>query len=90
MCKDINKDGKKDLIFGGNISDCLPQFGKLDASYGTVLLNNGNRNFIEIPSSKTGISITGMVRDIAEIPGSKNNYLLFLRNNDFPVMYKFK
>ena len=90
LCKDINKDGKTDLIFGGNISDCLPQFGKMDASYGTVLLNKGSREFIEMPSSKTGISITGMVRDIADIPGNKNSYLLFLRNNDFPVMFKFK
>ena len=90
LCKDINKDGKKDLIFGGNISDCLPQFGKLDASYGTVLLNKGSREFIDMPSSRTGISITGMVRDIAEIPGNQNSYLLFLRNNDFPVMFKFK
>ena len=89
LCRDINQDGKIDLIFGGNITDCLPQFGRLDANYGTVLINTGNRGFREMPASQTGISITGMVKDIAVIPGDKENYLLFLRNNDYPVMYKF-
>jgi enediyne biosynthesis protein E4 len=33
LCKDINADGKMDLILGGNLPDCLPQFGRLDASF---------------------------------------------------------
>ena len=90
LCKDINQDGKADLIFGGNITNCLPQFGRLDANYGTVLINSGNREFTEMPSSQTGISITGMVRDIVMIGGNNNNYLLFLRNNDYPVLYKLR
>jgi hypothetical protein len=90
LCKDINKDGKTDLIFGGNIMDCLPQFGRLDANYGTVLINKGNREFVEMPPSQTGINITGMVRGIAMIPGNRNNYLLFLRNNDYPLMYRLR
>ena len=88
FCKDINQDGKTDLIFGGNITDCLPQFGSLDADYGTVLINKGSGEFSEMPSPQTGISITGMVRDIVSIPGKMNNYLLFLRNNDSPLIYK--
>ena len=90
LCKDINKDGRADLIFGGNVTDCLPQFGRLDANYGTVLINSGNRKFTEMPSSQTGIGITGMVRDIELIHGTSNNYLLFLRNNDYPVLYKLR
>lgn len=90
LCNDVDHDGKLDLIFGGNITDCLPQFGRLDANYGTVLLNSGSREFIEMPSSQTGISITGMVRDIVMIPAKKENYFLFLRNNDYPVMYKLR
>ena len=89
LCRDINKDGRIDLIFGGNITDCLPQFGRLDANYGTVLINKGGREFNEMPSSQTGISITGMVKDIVLVPGPKENYILFLRNNDYPVMYRF-
>ena len=90
VCNDINKDGKTDLILGGNITDCLPQFGRLDANYGLVLINKGKGIFEEMPSSQTGISLKGMVRDIKIIPGDNSNYLLFLRNDDYPAMYKFR
>ena len=89
-CLDINNDGKTDLVLGGNITECLPQFGRLDANYGIVLENKGNRKFDVIPAGKTGVTVTGMVRDLAIIARRKENYLLFLRNNDKPVMYKLK
>ena len=88
LCRDINNDGRMDLIFGGNITECLPQFGRLDASYGNVLINRGKRSFVEMPPAESGITVTGMVRDIAWLPGKKENRILFLRNNDIPVMYK--
>ena len=88
QCRDINNDGKTDLVLGGNITECLPQFGRLDANYGIVLENRGNRQFKEMSPRENNISLTGMVRDIAWINGKKENYILFLRNNDFPVMYK--
>jgi hypothetical protein len=88
LCKDINNDGKLDIVLGGNITECLPQFGRLDANYGVVLKNNGNRQFAVIDPAKTGISVTGMVRDIAWMNGQKEHYILFLRNNEYPIMYR--
>jgi hypothetical protein len=88
LCKDINKDGKPDIILGGNITECLPQFGRLDANYGIVLENKGDKQFAVIPGMETGISVTGMVREIVWINGIKESYLLFLRNNDYPAVYK--
>ncbi|CAA9537571.1 MAG: hypothetical protein AVDCRST_MAG96-4039, partial [uncultured Segetibacter sp.] len=38
-CSDINNDGKPDLILGGNEFGFLPQFSRLDASYGHILIN---------------------------------------------------
>jgi hypothetical protein len=90
QCTDVNKDGKTDLILGGNITECLPQFGRLDANYGIVLENKGGKVFKEMAARENNISITGMVRDIAWITGKKENCILFLRNNDFPVMYKLR
>jgi hypothetical protein len=90
LCKDINKDGKPDIVIGGNITECLPQFGRLDANYGIVLENASNKKFRVMSPRETGISVTGMVRDIAWINGSNQNYLLFLRNNDYPVLYKLR
>lgn len=88
LCKDINNDGKIDIVLGGNITECLPQFGRLDANYGIVLKNNGNRQFAVIDPARTGISVTGMVRDIAWMSGQKEHYILFLRNNEYPIMYR--
>ncbi len=90
LCTDINNDGKIDLIFGGNLADCLPQFGRLDAGSGTVLMNKGNSLWEEMPATQTGINVKGITRDIKWIVQKNNNALLFLRNNDFPVLYKLK
>jgi len=90
LCRDLNQDGKTDLVLGGNNTECLPQFGRLDASYGIVLENSGNRQFREIPPATTGISVSGMVRDLAWIHNKEENYILFLRNNDYPVMYRIR
>ena len=90
QCRDVNDDGKTDLILGGNITECLPQFGRLDANYGLVLQNKSNRQFQAMSPLESNISINGMVRDIAWVAGIKANYILFLRNNDFPLMYKLR
>jgi enediyne biosynthesis protein E4 len=88
-CVDINKDGLKDIVLGGNMADCLPQFGRLDASFSTVFLNKGNRNFTYITNKETAITITGVIRDIKPIIYNKQSSLLFLRNNDFPQLYTY-
>jgi len=87
-CSDINNDGKTDIITGGNIFDFSPQFGRLDANYGSVLVNKGGRKFQLLNARQSGIQITGQVRDIKLIPSKTGEYLLFLRNDDFPVLYK--
>ena len=42
---DFNNDGNLDLIMGGNNFEFKPQFSRLDASYGNVLLGDGNLGF---------------------------------------------
>ena len=86
-CIDINGDGSTDLVLGGNEFGFLPQFGRLDASFGHVLLNDGKGHFTELPPDRSGLSLPGQIRDIAGIPGKDQMYLLFLRNNEFPVLY---
>jgi hypothetical protein len=75
---------------GGNKSGFPPQFGKLDASYGEVLINNGKGGFTWLPSRQTGLLVDGEVRDITFIAGAGVNYVLFARNDDYPVLYNLK
>jgi enediyne biosynthesis protein E4 len=86
-CADVNKDGKMDLITAGNIFDFTPQFERLDSNFGSVLINEGNRKFKLLSTRQAGIQISGQVRDIKLIR-HKEEYLLFLRNNDYPLMFK--
>ena len=88
LCKDINKDGKKDILLGGNMLHFLPQFGRLDASFGQLLLNSGNGNFVVASVKESGIELDGEVRDIADIPGQRKDKIIFLRNNDLPVVFE--
>ena len=85
---DIDQDGKNDIIVAGNFFDLLPQFCSIDASYGQVLLNKGNRRFIPLPSLESGLSVKGQIRDMIQVKQKNKTGLLLLRNNDAPVYYE--
>jgi hypothetical protein len=90
QCLDVNGDGFPDLVLGGNEFGFLPQFGRLDASKGHVLLGNGKGGFSWIPPSRSGLELSGQIRDIQVVPGKDHDHplLLFLQNDDFPALYK--
>ena len=87
---DVNADGLPDLVLGGNEFGFLPQFGRLDAGRGQILLNRGKRNFEYIDAGHSGLDLKGQIRDIQIIPGKdkKDELLLFLLNDDFPAAYR--
>ncbi len=85
---DINMDGKMDLVLGGNQFGFLPQFGRLDANYGLVLINKGKRNFEVVDDKQSGLAITGQVRDVVSLPTKQFHSVLFIRNDDYPVRIK--
>jgi hypothetical protein len=84
----LNEDGLVDIIAGGNKFGLLPQFCRLDASLGTVLLNKGNKKFSELTTAQSGLELTGEVRDIQTITANNNLYLFILQNNQQPVLYR--
>lgn len=87
---DVNADGIADLITGGNLFEFPPQFGRLDAGYGDVLLNDGKGNYRWVAPVKSGISVKGSVKDIKVINLKNGKQLLVLQNNERPVMYTIK
>ena len=86
-CTDLNGDGNIDLVAGGNKFNFQPQFGRLDASFGDVLINNGDARFTSLEPKESGLELTGEIRDIVAIDHPDHKSLLFLRNNEFPVLY---
>ena len=86
-CVDINGDGFLDIVTGGNEFGFLPQFERLDASKGDILINNGKGLFSWLNPEKSGLSLKGEIRDVQNILINNKRTLLFLQNDDYPVLY---
>ncbi len=87
---DVNGDGFPDLILGGNEFGFLPQFARLDGSFGDVLMNDGKGNFSFLGNAVSGLNMRGQVRDIALINGQEKKKALFLINDESPVLYELE
>lgn len=87
---DLNNDGKPDLLLGGNEYGFLPQFERLDAGRGAVMLNTGKGVFHLLNSEESGVELNGQIRDIAEIKKGADKQFLFLRNDMYPVLFKMR
>lgn len=83
---DFNSDGYRDLLILGNNYEVSTQLGRLDASTGTLLLNDKKGSFKvykgDIPHIK------GPVRDIQGICVDGNNLFIITVNNAEPVILK--
>jgi enediyne biosynthesis protein E4 len=90
LCADVNGDAKPDLLMGGNNFNFIPQFGRLDASFGHVLIGKGAGNFDWLPATQSGLELAGEIKDIHLIPINKAKHMLMLRNNELPALYKLR
>ncbi len=89
-CGDLNGDNKIDLVLGGNESGFMPQFSKLDASFGHVLINEGNGTFERMENRDTGFFIRGDVKQILKVDIKGEPYLLATINEAKPKLYKIE
>jgi hypothetical protein len=79
---DYDKDGKEDIVMGGNFYESRPEAGIYDGTYGLLLKGDGTGNFTAIPNQQSGINIRGAVRDIITLHvGKKKKLLLWTLNN---------
>lgn len=86
-CTDLNGDGKKDLLLGGNDYGFMPQFSRLDASFGHVLLQQSTGQFQWVPYRESGFFIRGEIKQFAVIPVAQRNYILTLINHQSPQLF---
>lgn len=80
--KDINHDGKPDIIAGGNCYGLKPETGRYDASDGLVFRNGGDKNFDYLPNQQSGLQSKGEIRAVKTISTGNSEALLVARNND--------
>jgi hypothetical protein len=79
---DINKDGILDLILGGNQYEFKPQFSRLDANYGSVLLGNKNGTYTWVPYAQSGFYVKGEVKHLKTIKNKLNAISIIAVIND--------
>ncbi|MNX31140.1 FG-GAP repeat protein [compost metagenome] len=86
---DVNNDGILDLILGGNQYEFKPQFSRLDANYGSVLLGSKKGTFSWMPYNQSGFSIKGEVRQLKTIKDkTKAVSIIAVVNNSIPKIFK--
>ena len=90
FCTDLNGDSKDDLLLAGNDSGFMPQFSKLDGSFGHTLLNTGNGEYERLENRESGFFIKGEVRNFASLKIKGEPFILVLKNNQSPGLFKIK
>lgn len=78
---DFNGDRFPDLLLLGNNEYPRLKLGKMDANFGTLLLNDGHGNFNFSTNSGNGLFIPGDVKDATLISVNGSNYLMVGINN---------
>ncbi|MEX0996876.1 MAG: VCBS repeat-containing protein [Flavobacteriaceae bacterium] len=87
---DINKNGNKDLIVGGNFFGTDSELGRYDASIGSLLLGDGAGNFNAVHPSESGLVIPGNVYHIVPITIAGEAHFWVVRNDDRSSLIKAK
>jgi hypothetical protein len=85
---DLNSDGTNDLVLGGNDSGFMPQYSRLDASYGHTLINNGSGVFHLVNNKDSGFFVRGEIRNFLELKVNKKAGFIVLLNNQRPRTYE--
>ncbi|AXT62553.1 CRTAC1 family protein [Aquimarina sp. AD10] len=87
--EDLNNDGVLDLIVAGNNYSFKPQFSRLDASTGNILLSTSNGEYIDQKAS--GFFVEGEVKELHWLKNkSGEKYLISGINNKTPKIFKLK
>lgn len=79
---DVNKDGLEDILLFGNWYNVEIETTRFDASYGQLLINNGDLTFSPIAPKNSGIHIDGNVQNSTKIELDGITYVLLGLNDD--------
>lgn len=88
-CEDVNNDGNLDLIMGGNNFEFKPQYSRLDAGYGNVLLGDGKLNFTWQDYNTSGFFVKDEIKHLEKFKDKNGkSFLIAAINNNKPKIFK--
>lgn len=82
---DFNGDGHLDVLLGGNFYEVQPAIGRFDASFGALLLGDGDGRFHAEEPGVSGFWLNGPVRDLEVIAGRGGRKRLLVAMNNAPL-----
>jgi hypothetical protein len=87
---DVNHDGNLDIIMGGNNFDFKPQYSRLDANYGNVLLSNGNLDFTWQNYNTSGFFLKEEIKHVKKFKDKNGKtYIITALNDSKPKIFSF-
>jgi hypothetical protein len=89
LVKDIDNDGRKDLVLAGNDYAVNPDYGRYDASYGWCLLAS-DQGYKALMPAKSGLIIKGDARKTIQIDIKGTPYILAALNNGNLQIFRMK
>jgi len=81
---DLNEDGHLDIVLGGNLFGSEIETTRNDASYGCVLMGDGNGIFKPLTYAESGLKLGGDVKAMKKIK-TKDGIALLVGNNSTAV-----
>ena len=82
IAEDFDRDGRVDLLLGGNFYGVPPIQGRYDASHGILLRGVGGGRFAPVDMRLSGVQIPGQVRRLRTLRTSEGRLVAVARNDE--------
>ena len=82
---DFNGDSFTDFLIGGNLFSVTPEVGRMNASYGTVLIGKGKGQFETLNPIQSGLLLNGECRDIQVLDTTAEHIDFAIGLNNLPL-----
>ena len=82
LVMDVDMDDHLDIIAAGNFHDFHTRIEAKDASYGHILLGNGQGDFVAKQPTTTGMYLTGVIKHLDTLNINGETHLIAVKNDD--------
>ncbi|MEJ2161949.1 MAG: VCBS repeat-containing protein [Robiginitalea sp.] len=88
VARDLDRDGREDLILAGNIYETEVETPRLDGISGKVLLSKGDGTYRVMPHMQSGLYLRGNIKSLATFSEGTTHWLLAGVNDNSPLLYR--